>query len=213
MPIKDSYTYTISLVMVLFFCFQSTTAQEDGRKSLPVTVINGDSLPTMNLGNVNVVERRKFKSKSDKRRYDRLERYVTKVYPYAELAGALLRNYDDTLATIKNEVKRKAYMKKVEEELKVEFEGELKKLTVMQGVILVKLIDRETGESSYDLVKQLRGSLSAFLWQSMARLFGQNLKLKYDPKGEDRDIEQIVQMLESGVIPYEKRGRTTAITQ
>ena len=188
-------------------------AQEDGRKSLPVTIINGDSLPTMNLGNVNVVERRSFKNKADRRRYDRLERYVNKVYPYAELAGTLLRNYDDTLATIKNEVRRKAYMKKVEEELKVEFEGELKKLTVMQGIILVKLIDRETGESSYDLVKQLRGSLSAFLWQSMARLFGQNLKLKYDPKGEDRDIEQIVQMLESGVIPYQKRGRSSAITQ
>tara|TARA_R110002049_G_scaffold297015_2_gene485686 strand:+ start:5268 stop:5909 length:642 start_codon:yes stop_codon:yes gene_type:complete len=205
----------LSFILFLLFVLTSEVinAQEDGRKSLPVTVINGDSLPTMNLGNVNVVERRKFKSNTDKRRYDRLERYVTKVYPYAELAGTLLRNYDDTLATIKNEVRRKAYMKKVEEELKVEFEGELKKLTVMQGVILVKLIDRETGESSYDLVRQLRGSLSAFLWQSMARLFGQNLKLKYDPKGEDKDIEQIVQMLESGVIPYEKRGRSSTITQ
>lgn len=203
------------ITCLLLFIGRSEHAisQEDGRKSLPVTVINGDSLPTMNLGNVNVVDRRQFKSKVDRRRYDRLERYVTKVYPYAELAGALLRNYDDTLATIKNEVRRKAYMKKVEGELKKEFEGELKTLTVMQGVILVKLIDRETGESSYDLVKQLRGSLSAFLWQSMARLFGQNLKLKYDPKGEDRDIEQIVQMLESGVIPYEKRGRKTGVSQ
>lgn len=203
------------ITCLLLFIGKSERAisQEDGRKSLPVTVINGDSLPTMNLGSVNVVDRRQFKSNVDRRRYDRLERYVTKVYPYAELAGTLLRNYDDTLATIKNEVRRKAYMKKVEGELKKEFEGELKTLTVMQGVILVKLIDRETGESSYDLVKQLRGSLSAFLWQSMARLFGQNLKLKYDPKGEDRDIEQIVQMLESGVIPYEKRGRKTGVSQ
>ena len=213
MPNQFHKQFSFILMLLFVLANEIVIAQEDGRKSLPVTIINGDSLPTMNLGNVNVVERRSFKNKADRRRYDRLERYVNKVYPYAELAGTLLRNYDDTLATIKNEVRRKAYMKKVEEELKVEFEGELKKLTVMQGIILVKLIDRETGESSYDLVKQLRGSLSAFLWQSMARLFGQNLKLKYDPKGEDRDIEQIVQMLESGVIPYQKRGRSSAITQ
>jgi hypothetical protein len=213
MPNQFHKQFSFILMLLFVLANEIVIAQEDGRKSLPVTIINGDSLPTMNLGNVNVVERRSFKNKADRRRYDRLERYVNKVYPYAELAGTLLRKYDDTLATIKNEVRRKAYMKKVEEELKVEFEGELKNLTVMQGVILVKLIDRETGESSYDLVKQLRGSLSAFLWQSMARLFGQNLKLKYDPKGEDRDIEQIVQMLESGVIPYQKRGRSSAITQ
>ncbi len=207
MPKLSPYKLVAIFSICLLGISNLIVAQTDERKALPVTVINGDSLPTLNLGNVNVVEKRKFSSKADRRRYDRLERYVTKVYPYAELAGKLLQNYDDTLKTIKNEVRRKAYMKKVEAELKEEFEGELKKLTVMQGVILVKLIDRETGASSYDLVRQLRGSLSAFLWQSMARLFGQNLKLKYDPMGEDKDIEQIVQMLERGVIPYKKRGR------
>jgi hypothetical protein len=206
----SAYSVLSSLIVCLMGISNLAFAQTDQRKALPVTIVNGDSLPTLNLGNVNVVEKRKFSSKVDRRRYDRLERYVTKVYPYAELAGKLLQNYDDTLKLIKNEVRRKAYMKKVEEELKEEFEGELKKLTVMQGIILVKLIDRETGASSYDLVRQLRGSLSAFLWQSMARLFGQNLKLKYDPTGEDKDIEQIVQMLERGVIRYEKRGRTVA---
>lgn len=206
----SAYSVLSSLILCLMGISNLAFAQTDQRKALPVTIVNGDSLPTLNLGNVNVVEKRKFSSKADRRRYDRLERYVTKVYPYAELAGKLLQNYDDTLKLIKNEVRRKAYMKKVEEELKEEFEGELKKLTVMQGIILVKLIDRETGASSYDLVRQLRGSLSAFLWQSMARLFGQNLKLKYDPTGEDKDIEQIVQMLERGVIPYEKKGRTVA---
>lgn len=210
MPKLSPYKVVTMFIISLLGVSNLIVAQTDERKALPVTVINGDSLPTLNLGNVNVVEKRKFSSKADRRRYDRLERYVTKVYPYAELAGKLLKNYDDTLKTIKNEVRRKAYMKKVEAELKEEFEGELKKLTVMQGVILVKLIDRETGASSYDLVRQLRGSLSAFLWQSMARLFGQNLKLKYDPMGEDKDIEQIVHMLERGVIPYKKRGRTVS---
>ena len=129
------------------------------------------------------------------------------MYPYAEVAGEMLQDFDDTLQTIKSEVRRKKYMKKVEEELKAEFTGELKKLTIKQGIILVKLIDRETGNTSYDLIKQLRGSFSAFIWQSLARLFGSNLKLEYDPYGEDAMIEEIVQLIETGQIPYEKRER------
>ena len=99
----------------------------------------------------------------------------------------------------------------MEADLKAEFEGELKKLTIKQGIILVKLIDRETGATSYDLIKSLRGSFSAFIWQSMARLFGSNLKLEYDPYGEDYMIEEIVQQLESGQIPYIKREKKLKI--
>ncbi len=196
-----------AFVSILLIGFQSTQAQsEDGRVALPSTIVNGDTLPTLYMNVVYVIDKRTFKSKKDLRRYDRLERYVTKVYPYAKLAGDLLKKYDDTLATIENEARRKLYMKKVENKLKEEFEGELKKLTVMQGVILVKLIDRETGNSSYELVQQLRGDMSAFLWQSLARLFGQNLKLKYDPEGADREIENIVQLLERGIIPFDAKG-------
>ena len=72
---------------------------------------------------------------------------------------------------------------------------------------MVKLIDRQTGNTSYDLIKSLRGSFTAFFWQQLARLFGSNLKLEYQPYGEDRLIEEIVQQLESGVIPYAKRER------
>lgn len=201
---------TIKIFAFFAFIFIGTataSAQNgDGRVALPSTIVNGDTLPTLYMNVVYVVDKRTFKNKRDQRRYDRLERYVTKVYPYAKLAGDLLKKYDDTLATIENEARRKLYMKKVENELKKEFEGELKKLTVMQGVILVKLIDRETGNSSYELVQQLRGDMSAFLWQSLARLFGQNLKLKYDPEGEDREIENIVQLLENGIIPFDAKG-------
>jgi hypothetical protein len=132
---------------------------------------------------------------------------VVKVYPYAKVAGQMLEYFDDTLQTFRSENKRKAYLKKVEEELKEEFGGELKKLTIKQGIILVKLIDRETGSTSYDLIKQLRGSFSAFIWQSLARLFGSNLKLEYDPYGEDALIEEIVVQIEAGIIPYQPRNR------
>ena len=203
---KNILSISLLVLIASFYANESFAQSGDGRVALPGTVVDGDTLPTMYVGQVFIVGERVFKSKADKRRYDKLERYVTKVYPYAKLAGDLIKKYDDTLATIKNEARRKIYMKRVEGELKQEFEGELKKLTVMQGIILVKLIDRETGDSSYELVKELRGSVSAFLWQSVARLFGQNLKLKYDPEGEDKDIESIVQLLENGLIPFDKKG-------
>jgi len=82
--------------------------------------------------------------------------------------------------------------------LKKEFEGQLKQLTVKQGRILIKLIDRETGKTSYDLVKQLRGSFSAWMWQGLAKLFGSDLKSEYDAKGEDRMIEVAIAQIENG---------------
>jgi hypothetical protein len=89
-------------------------------------------------------------------------------------------------------------MKKLEEELDTEYGKELRDLTVTQGKILLKLIDRETGESSYNLVTEFRGEFRAVFYQAFARLFGLNMKLKYDPEDEDRDIEYIVKMIESG---------------
>jgi len=73
-------------------------------------------------------------------------------------------------------------------------------MTFSQGKILIKLVDRETGNSSYELVKELRGAFSAFFYQAFARIFGFNLKIKYDPEGEDREIETIVKMIETGQI-------------
>lgn len=89
-------------------------------------------------------------------------------------------------------------MKQVEQELLVEFEDDLKQLTITQGRILIKLVDRETGSTSYELVKELRGTFSAFFWQTLARLFGSNLKSVYDPYGEDRLIEEIIFLIDRG---------------
>jgi hypothetical protein len=79
-----------------------------------------------------------------------------------------------------------------------EFEDEVKHLTITQGRILMKLIDRETGDTTYYLLKDLKGNLSAVFWQAVARVFGSNLKTTYDPDGEDKLIEQIVLMIEAG---------------
>lgn len=180
----------------------------DSVSTLETVIIDGDTIPLYRYSPVSVFAPRQFKNKRERRRYNKLERYVVKVYPYAEVAGEMLRFFDDTLMSIRSESKRKKYLKKVQMELEEEFSGELKKLTIKQGIILIKLIDRETGNTSYDLIKELRGSFSAFIWQSLARLFGSNLKLEYDEFGEDRLIEEIVQRIENGEIPYKKRERS-----
>jgi len=198
----------------VFFSFALKSQSDraiDSLSFMRATILNGDTMPLLVLPPVNITTERVFKSKREKRRYGKLKRYVVKVYPYAKIAGEMLQDFDDTLRTIESKVKRKKYIKKVEKQLMAEFEGELKKLTIKQGIILIKLIDRETGNTSYDLVKELRGSFSAFLWQSLARLFGSNLKLQYDPNGRDAMIEEIVQLIENGQIPYQKRERKTKI--
>ena len=173
---------------------------------LELVVIDGDTFPMYTFKSITVNGNKRF-TRGDRRRYGRLRRYVVKVFPYAELAGVMMNDFDDTLKTMKNEKDQKRFLAAVEEELKQEFEGELKSLTIKQGILLVKLIDRQTGNSSFELIKTLRGSFSAFIWQSLARLFGSNLKLKYDPEGEDLLVEEIVQQMESGAIPYQKRVR------
>lgn len=132
------------------------------------------------------------------RKTRRLINNVKKAYPYAHLASMKLHAYNEKLKAAKSDRERKRLMRKAEKELKEEYGDELKKLTFTQGHILLKLIDRETGETSYGLVEELRGKFTAFFWQSFARIFGFNLKRDYDPDGEDRKIEQIVLLIENG---------------
>ncbi len=162
-------------------------------------IIDNDTVPVVNYPVFRITSSRNFGDEDSKHRYYRLVRNVKKVYPYARLAGQKLKEYDAELAGIKSERKRKVFMKKVEKELKDEFGDELKNLTITQGRILIKLIDRETGDTSYELVKELRGTFSAFFWQTLARLFGNNLKSVYDANGEDRQIEDIIILIDAGV--------------
>lgn len=158
-----------------------------------------DSIPMLYLPDCKVSDERIFKRKSDRKKYDILVKRVRKTYPFAKLAGSLLRAYNDTLEMMGGgEVLKKKYMKKVETQLKKKFGPELEKLTMSEGAILIKLIDRETGTTSYELVKEMRGVVSAVFWQTLAKIFDQNLKNSYDAKGEDKFIEEIIQNIELG---------------
>ena len=169
-------------------------------KALVVRAIirNGDTIPFVSLAPLVCYVPRVFKNKKDAAKWDRLKYNVKKVYPYAILASAKLKEYDKLLAKIPNENDRKKYMKLAEKQLKDEFGKELKNLTMTQGRILIKLVDRETGKTTYDIVKEMRGSFSAFMWQGVAVLFSSNLKDDYDAKGEDKAIEEAIKLIEAG---------------
>jgi hypothetical protein len=159
---------------------------------------NGDTILYGMLPEVFIFPKVDFRNPRDYRRYQRLIRDVKKVYPYAKLAGNILLEFYDVYSSLSGDVEKARYAKQVEEELLAEFEDELKKLNIRQGRLLMKLIHRETGNTTYDIVKEFRGGFSAFFWQTLARLFGSNMKANYDPLGDDYMIEQIVLLVEAG---------------
>ena len=184
------------------FIFSSTFSQENNReKRMRAKVSDGDTIILGYLNTVYINEnwnpRRK---KRYTKRYLKLIRDVKKAYPFAKLAGDKLKEYEAELSVIEKARNRRKFLDKVEKELRQEYGEDIKNLTITQGVILIKLVDRETGDTSYELLKQFRGSFSAFFWQGVARLFGHNLKLNYDPNGDDYLIEEVVQLIEQGKI-------------
>jgi hypothetical protein len=177
----------------VFLCFP----QEKDRIVVYGKIIDGDTLPVIQLKEVNIYTWRLL-SRSEERKLSKLMKNVKIVYPYARLAGIKLVEYEDILMKAPDDKARRKIMKNLEEELNAEYGQELHELTVTQGKILLKLIDRETGESSYELVSEFRGEFRAVFYQAFARIFGLNMKLRYDPEGEDSDIEYIVRLIESG---------------
>jgi hypothetical protein len=139
-----------------------------------------------------------YNNERDKRKFLRLVRKIKKVLPYAKLANNTLYQVQLKLDSIEDKSQQKKYIKLVDKALKERYGEELKRLTISEGRILIKLIDRETGDTSYELIEELRGSFSAFMWQSLARLFGENLKQDYDAEGEDKLIEEIILRIEAG---------------
>ena len=161
-------------------------------------VYEGDTLPYQVLSPVICSADRVFKSYRQYQAWDRLKYNVKKVYPYAILAAAKLKEYDRILATMTRESERDAYTRAAEKQLKAEFGDQLKNLSVNQGRILIKLIDRETGKTTYDVVKNMRGSFSAFMWQGVALCFNSSLKADYDPDGDEKGMEIAIKMIEDG---------------
>ena len=197
--------FIICILFILWWSISSIaqTAGPTKKEGVPVAykIENGDTVFYVHLREIVVRAPRKFKNAAEERQFWRLVYNVKKTYPYAKLAGKKLHELNEQYLQINSEKERKVYSKKVEDDLKAEFEGELRKLTVTQGRILLRLVDRETGNTTFEILKDFRGSLSAVFWQTVARVFGSNLKTRYDPSsGEDKTIEQIIMQSEEGSI-------------
>ena len=122
----------------------------------------------------------------------RLRNAVYVTYPYAKTAGKIISEVNVQLANVPDERQRKQIIKSREKELKRDFADKVTNLSVYQGKVLMKLINRETGNNCYAIIKEFKGGFNAGFWQAVAFVFGSNLKQQYDASGDDKDIEKIV---------------------
>lgn len=190
------------LCLAIFFLLSGrTNAQQTPRPIVcHATIEDADTIPVFYLKAYNVIDFRGHLSQREIRRRSKLVRNVIKVYPYARLAAEKLQEYDSLLVSIPDDARRKKTMKQVEKAFVKEYTPIVEDMTFSQGLVLLKLVDRETGKTTYRIVDELRGKITAFFYQSIARLWHYNLKDNYDPKGKDREIESIVRMIEKGKI-------------
>jgi len=196
------------LLFVLFLVFKGEIlgqSQPDSTKGIkmPAKIENGDTIVLANLEAITIPvtpDPPVFETKREQRRYNRLIYNLKKVYPYAKAARAKYEVMIEHLTTLKTDKERNTYTKQLEKEILGQYEDQIKDLTRTQGILLNKLIYRELNRTSYDLLKEFRGRIPTFFYQTLARLFGINLKIKYDPIGEDKPIEDILVAIDAGLI-------------
>ena len=165
---------------------------------VPVTVQNGDTILSITLRTVYVYPKFVFKSKKQEKYYWKLVRNVKKTLPIAkEIRRAVIETYE-YLETLPDDKSRDKHIKAVEKGLKKQYTPLMKKLTFSQGKLLIKLVDRECHQSSYQLVRAFMGPFKAGFYQTFAALFGASLKKEYDPDDEDKMIERIIILVENG---------------
>ncbi len=186
--------------ILIFFLFCSAlNAQERDSTNLVMGIIEGnDTIITVRMKEIWVYPERKFSSKRQQKYYSRYVAKVKKVYPLAVEARQLINQYEPQYYALDNQRDRKKLMKNLEKELLDKHKEELKKWSISDGKILLKLIDRETERTAYSLIRDFRGDVSAVFWQGIARLFKNNLKDEYNPEDEDKLLEEVVRKIESG---------------
>ncbi len=186
-------------LLILFFLMCSVNGFSQSRYGpndtlvVPFIVYEGDTMTYRVMDQVFVWGKMSREQRKAHREWTRLRNAVYVTYPYAIKASAIINDVNRYLANVTDENKRKKYLSMREKELKKEFTEPLTNLSVYQGKILMKLINRQTKNTCYELVKEYRGGFSARFWQTIAWVFGGSLKQNYDPAGEDAEMEAIVQ--------------------
>jgi len=199
---KGRYIYIILLFVLVSSISNAqkikTNIRPDGYQR--ATIEKGDTVAVISLREVIVFPEMKFKNNKQKQQYNKLIRDVKRTLPYAKMVYDVLIETYEYMETLPDDKARDAHLKNMEKELFKEYKPELKKLTFSQGKLLIKLIDRECNQSSYNLLKAYLGSFRAGFWNLFAGMFGASLKTDYDPKGKDAMTERVVIMVENGLI-------------
>lgn len=193
------------ILIPILLCPIGINAQKIKINTLPEGIYKAylegkDTIPIINLQEVFIYPQIKFKNKREQARYNKLVRDIKRTLPYAKLVYATLIETYEYIETLPNEKTKQEHLKRMEKELFKEYKPELKKLTFSQGKLLIKLIDRECNQSSYNLLKAFLGSFRAGFWNLFAGMFGASLKTEYDPEGKDFMIERIVVLVENGLL-------------
>jgi hypothetical protein len=181
---------------------------------LSAIVVEGDTLPYILMDEVEKIASLPRHLARKRAGFVRLRYNIRKVYPYAVVASDVLKDVDMYLDRIGDDKKaRKAYLKTVEKDLNKRFKGELENLSISQGQVLVKLINRQTGKPVFHILKEMKGGFSAVVFQSLALLFNNNLKREYDPTGNDADMERLTRELEAELYYKYQQSRQGAAAQ
>lgn len=199
--IKNVFVRRVAYIVFLLLMVSSVFGQNvDSVGNNIGYVENGDTLIFKNIKEVVVFPQREFKNQRQYRRYSRYVQKVKKVYPVAVEARELLAKYEPEYNALESKKERKKMMKQLEKELLKKHKAKLKKWSISDGRILIKLIDRETERTAYSLIQDFRGNFSAVFWQGIARLFRNDLKSGFDPDEEDKMLEEIVTLIELGYL-------------
>ena len=212
------YKFSARIIFLSFFfvyfliCSFTANAQDVPKTSTPgmkkilpeglqFGIVEGkDTIPVRYLKEVLVFQPLNFKNEKERREYDKLVRDVKRTLPYAKMVYETLIETYEYIETLPDEKSKEAHLKRMEKELFSEFKPELKKLTLSQGKLLIKLIDRECNQSSYQLIGAFLGKFRAGFWNIFAGILGASLKTEYDPKGKDAMTERVVLLVERGML-------------
>ncbi len=203
------------IFIAFLLCTCSLYAQEEFDELLPLEPVsyklkiqrykykepvieNGDTMWCYMLSEVPVYPPLKFKSSRQRRAYNRLVYNVKRVLPLAQQVNSMILETYEVLEMMPDQESKDAHMKAVEKEIKARYTPEMKKLTYSQGKLLIKLVDRECNQSSYEIVQAFFGPAKAAFYQVFAWTFRASLKKKYDPEEDDKLIERVVRQVETG---------------
>ena len=195
---KKGFLYIILICLACFTSLKSKAQNNSNdtiRDNIRVEAFitpEGDTIPQSWLPTVEVTAIQTAQWKNYWRNWTRLRNAVYVTYPYAKTAGKLITDVNNQLAGVRDEAARKKIIKSREKEMKRDFGDKVTSLSVYQGKVLMKLINRETGNNCYEIIKEYKGGFNAGFWQTVAYVFGSSLKQPYTPQGEDKDIEKIV---------------------